>query len=745
MAVMLSEEQFQALITTLGRSHGGVGGGGGARKKRLDMKYMRLNDFSGKAEDWTDWAFAFRRAVRVADRDCFDMMEEVERDPKEIDETKLEDGFAEDGDAAEVSTELYDLLCTVVKGDALAVLKSVDEFKGFQAWQKLWMRFNPKTSARAIRLLTEVCSPGQVKHLHEVESGLQRWKEKVKILEREFDEKLNNRMKIAIATSILPVAIQDHVFQTVDDATTFENMMAKISAWVSNRVAMQGVPMDVGQVEEEEWWSEEWEVGAVGAWTQCHACRGYGHLAKDCPNNKGKGKGKDQYGKGGFKGNDKGGGKGNYYGKGNNYGKGGKGFDKGGGKGNFNGKGGKGYLGTCFACGKVGHKAAECRAVHNVEPQQQGQEQGNTAVEEVSVGAGVWVIGAVNTEWKKPKVKRESAKKASEPHFAKCGPNAVLCGKLDVTSTPKCMPKTWSSPPGLEMTNMFKALQVQDDEEEGFEDVGEELGGLGESASSPLRGKHGAGNSVPRASTHARGRARHLEVNAGEGNYTFEDHLKELYGKVGTAKLWNSDGERLKTFGQDRTAKLRSDDDSECLKTLEGPGACRSEHSDRCAARCSVRCPVRREIRETAVGINAVETPPAGRKAAMKFHVAAVQRPLASAVKVVQAGNRVVMSATGSFIENERSGERMPLRVERGTFVFDVEYTDGSPGTITLDSGAGVNVWPEHLLPAIPMQPPEQGLRMTAANGTEIPSRGVKTVEFRSRGAAPSSGGSRHA
>jgi hypothetical protein len=378
MAVALSEEQFAILLQRLAAGHGGAGGGGGgARKKRLEMKHMRLHDFSGKAEDWTDWAFAFRRAVRVADRDCFDMMEEVERDPKDIDETKLEDGFTEDGDATEVSTELYDLLCTVVKGDALTVLKSVDEFKGFVAWQKLWMRFNPKTTARAIRLLAEVCSPSQVKHLHEVEGGLQRWKEKVKVLEREFDEKLNNRMKIAIATSILPVAIQDHVFQTVDEATTFENMMAKVSAWVSNRVAMEGVPMDVGQVEEEEWWGEEWEVDAVGAWTQCHSCRGYGHLAKDCPSNKGKGKGKGSYGKGGYKGYDKGGGKGNYHGKG------GKGFgkdyhDKGGGKG-LCGKGGKGYMGTCFACGKVGHKAAECRAVHNVEPQQQqNPEQGNT-------------------------------------------------------------------------------------------------------------------------------------------------------------------------------------------------------------------------------------------------------------------------------------------------------------------------------------------------------------------------------
>jgi hypothetical protein len=109
------------------------------------------------------------------------------------------------------------------------------------------------------------------------------------------------------------------------------------------------------------------------------------------------------------------------------------------------------------------------------------------------------------------------------------------------------------------------------------------------------------------------------------------------------------------------------------------------------------------------VGINAVSVVPPGpaRTAAMRFHVAPVQRPLASAVKVVQAGNRIMMSSEGSFIENMKTGERMPLRVERGTFVFDVMYTGGQSGTITLDSGAGVNVWPEGLLREVPMGPPD--------------------------------------
>jgi hypothetical protein len=114
----------------------------------------------------------------------------------------------------------------------------------------------------------------------------------------------------------------------------------------------------------------------------------------------------------------------------------------------------------------------------------------------------------------------------------------------------------------------------------------------------------------------------------------------------------------------------------------------------------------------------------------MKFHVAKVQRSLASAVKVVEAGNKIVMAKGGAYIEHEVTEARMPLRVERGTFVLDVEFTGGLDGTITLDSGAGVKVWPENMLPEIPLHPPEPGLRMTAANGTEIPSRGVKIVEF---------------
>ena len=119
------------------------------------------------------------------------------------------------------------------------------------------------------------------------------------------------------------------------------------------------------------------------------------------------------------------------------------------------------------------------------------------------------------------------------------------------------------------------------------------------------------------------------------------------------------------------------------------------------------------------------------RESGLEFNVADVKKPLASAVRVVQAGNRVVMDEEGSYIENKETGECMKVRIENDTFVFDVEFQNGEQGTITLDSGAGCHVWPHGRLREIPMRPKNPSLRMTAANGTEIANYGKKLIKFR--------------
>ena len=59
-----------------------------------------------------------------------------------------------------------------------------------------------------------------------------------------------------------------------------------------------------------------------------------------------------------------------------------------------------------------------------------------------------------------------------------------------------------------------------------------------------------------------------------------------------------------------------------------------------------------------------------------------------------------------------------------------MEFEDGECGKITLCSGAGVNVWPKNKMKEVPMRAKKPGLKMCAANGTEIPNYGQKVIKF---------------
>ena len=147
----LTEEQLEMLRGRLGER---VPAGS---KQWLNWRWMTLKDFNGNQSEWSDWAFGFKRAIRG---EIFEIMEKVERANADFEEDELNQ-FAEHGDVSKISGVLYDLLCTVVNDEAMTVVRSEDEFRGFRAWYKLHMKYNPRTMARAVKLMGEVSSPGR--------------------------------------------------------------------------------------------------------------------------------------------------------------------------------------------------------------------------------------------------------------------------------------------------------------------------------------------------------------------------------------------------------------------------------------------------------------------------------------------------------------------------------------------------------------------------------------------------------
>ena len=88
------------------------------------------------------------------------------------------------------------------------------------------------------------------------------------------------------------------------------------------------------------------------------------------------------------------------------------------------------------------------------------------------------------------------------------------------------------------------------------------------------------------------------------------------------------------------------------------------------------------------------------------------------------------MEADDGFIQSVATGEKINLRVERRVYVFDAKFADGTTGAMALDSGAGVNVWPKDWWNDAKMEQKAPGLKMVAANGTEIANLGQKVIRF---------------
>lgn len=379
----------------------GEGGGGG--KVVLEEKYFRrIDKYSGEPGKWQEWLFNVCVAISSVSSECVVAMEEIVKKAGEVkDVTTIEvnrvirDKFG---------SELFGVLCSLTAGEANVVVRSVVQkgagYCGFAALCLLSQRFNPKTPARILQFLSVILSPTPVKDVRLLERAVEEWELKRGTLKVEFGEELSDNIAVAILTSMIPRDLQDVVFQMghAGQVLKYAAVRDKVMSIASHRAQMAvPTPMDIGHVGEldhdhlSHW--EELEVDAVGKVGSCLRCGGWGHYVRDCPTppeakgSKGKGKSKGEFlnswAKGGVKGGGKGPSKGSFPGKGDfGQAKGLKGVGK-----------GAGYQGTCWRCGAVGHKAAECTSWQQISEVAESTEPQDVA----SVG-GVWMIGQVTRQ-----------------------------------------------------------------------------------------------------------------------------------------------------------------------------------------------------------------------------------------------------------------------------------------------------------------------------------------------------------
>jgi hypothetical protein len=616
-----------------GGQGGGQGQGQGQRRTLKLDEFKRVDKFSHGEENWKTWAADFKVSLGTQCPGMRDLLRKCESHPTIVttdDVIREQQELAKEINLGRTTEELYEVLYLMTENEAKLIVKAVENQDGLVAWQRLHSHFNRRTLARVLRCHREVMHPKTQKELGGLVTAIMEWEEKWrKMIREENAGAIPALWKMAAFMELCPLEVQDTIFQCIDDiGEDYDKLKNKVVSWISNKVAArdQAVPMEIGHVRagagpgggdwdyEEE---PEVDVDAVGNEMQCFKCSGWGHAARNCPS---KGKGKGSAGKG--------------YGKngGSQNFKGNKG-DKGKGK----GKGGKGYQGTCFNCGKVGHKAAECRGARSW-PTQAVEEE----LEEEAEGVGVNGVGAcggceMRSVWSvaNVEVKKAGYKKEQQQHKKK-------------------VKKEFG------MKNRFTALaEVVGDEEDIMIEIGavamriEEDGAVAEIAA--VTKKHTSQN-------HEIQNSRNHEFTKSRNHESRNSQIPKVKRTKGSITLDSGAGASCWPNGKLKNVPMKPKMNG--VKFIAAQGT-----ELQCYGMKNIKfkplCMVNGVVKEGNMGD-------------IEFHVTDATKPLVSAVKVVEAGNTIVMSSNkgGSYIENDVTKERIYLRKEKGTFVFDVIFEE---------------------------------------------------------------------
>ena len=300
-------------------------------RSELVPKFITCPQFNGKLEQWEEFQFRLKRAIRSQSSTVQSEMTRVEGSEDIINDEEPDIDSGGVNASMETSACLFDILCQHVEGDALVIIKSVVGYHGFEAWRRLHRKYSPRTLARRLRLLMAVVNPGKMKNVGEIQANLNMWEERINQLETQFKEKaISEPLKVAIITSAVPNKVQDYIFSQPEKDPSYAQIREMILTY-SARMADSGPnAMDIGAVErqeqwdnwgnqwgqqqEDQWEEDQWMAMSPDQWGQqqdgyvphdingvqdhsnsiCYTCNQKGHISPQCP----KGKGKGENGKG---------------------------------------------------------------------------------------------------------------------------------------------------------------------------------------------------------------------------------------------------------------------------------------------------------------------------------------------------------------------------------------------------------------------------------------------------------------
>lgn len=172
---------------------------------------------------WPNGAWVLRKTIRALSQDAFIAMECAKKHGLAPDEQRLQEADFP------ISVELFDIVGNVCQGDALAILRGVEDCRGVYAWSKFNQDvYNPRTVVGRIRLLEQIARSGIVIVARDVELVLAAWRDGFLRLVAVFGDRLSDAGQVACVTAMLPVWAQEYAHRNAQNSWDLEMRIERV-------------------------------------------------------------------------------------------------------------------------------------------------------------------------------------------------------------------------------------------------------------------------------------------------------------------------------------------------------------------------------------------------------------------------------------------------------------------------------------------------------------------------------------